>query len=111
MTTLTLDTLDEETRDAIEASHLEADVILAYMDNAWRNDADAVQEAEDAYLGSAWTGEEWAEEWADAIGLLSGIPEDLRNYFDYAAWYRDGCLSGDIYPLTTPDGMVHVFHS
>jgi antirestriction protein len=111
MATLTLDTLDEEVRDAIEASHLEDVIILAYMDNAWRDDADAVQDAEDAYLGSAWTGKEWAEEWADAIGLLSGIPEDLRYYFDYAAWYRDGCLSGDIYPLTTPDGMVHVFHS
>jgi antirestriction protein len=111
MTTLTLETLDEETRDAIEASHLEEGIILAYMDNAYRTDEDAVQDAEDNYLGSAWTGEEWAEEWADAIGLLSGIPEDLRNYFDYAAWYRDGCMSGDIYPLTTPDGMVHVFHT
>ena len=113
---ITLDTLDKETRDAIEASHLEDNIILAYMDNAWRDDAEAVQEAEDNYLGSARTGEEWAEEYADSIGLLDGIPEDLRYhglryYFDYGKWYRDGCLSGDIYPLTTSDGMVHVFHS
>jgi antirestriction protein len=108
---LTLDTLTEEVRDAIEASHLEEDVILAYMDNAWRDDAEAVQDAEDNYMGSAWTGVEWAEEWADSIGLLDSMPEDLRNYFDFAAWFRDACLGGDIYPLSTPDGMVHVFHS
>jgi len=47
----------------------------------------------------------------DSIGLLHGIPEDLRYYFDYGKCYRDGCLGGDIYPLTTSDGMVHVFHS
>ena len=107
----TLESLDEETRDAIEASHLDDDILLAYMDNAYRTDEYAVRDAEDNYLGSAQTGEEWAEEYADSIGLLHDIPEDLRNYFDYAAWYRDGCLSGDIYPLTTPDGMVHVFHN
>ena len=108
---ITLDTLDKETRDAIEASHLGVGILLAYMDNAYRTDEDAVQDAEDNYLGSARTGEEWAEEYADSIGLLHGIPEDLRCYFDYSKWYADACLGGDIYPLTTSDGMVHVFHS
>jgi len=108
---ITLDTLDQTTRDAIEASHLPDEIILAFLDNHWRRDDGAVLDAEDAYMGSARTGVEWAEEWADSVGLLNDMPEDLRYYFDYAAWYRDGCLSGDIYPLTTSDGMVHVFHS
>lgn len=110
-----MDTITHGVAAIIDGSSVPREALLLFADNQHRDpsdiDEDMVAEAEDAYLGSAWTTTEWAEEWAEDTGILAGIPEDLRNYFDYAAWFADGCLSGDIYPLREEDGYVHVFHS
>jgi antirestriction protein len=111
MTTL-IDLLPEDVQEAIDRSGLPAEAIVLFADNQHAEiDGDVIMDAEDAYLGSAWSVREWAEEWANDTGILHGIPEDLRNYFDYDAWVRDATLSGDIYILAEPDGYKHVFHN
>jgi antirestriction protein len=103
---------DESILAAIADSGVPHGALLLFADNQNSSlDEDTAWEAEDKYLGSAWSVREWAEEWANDTGILDGIPEDLRNYFDYDAWARDGFMSGDIYLLEEKDGRIHVFHS
>jgi len=106
-----IDVLPDDVRRAIDRSGLPAEAIVLFADNQHADiTIDVIADAEDHYIGSAWSTREWAEEYAHDTGLLDGIPEDLRNYFDYDAWVRDATMSGDIYILTEDDGYKHVFH-
>ncbi len=96
----------------IEREHDE-DHLAAYA--AWRSVmgstsnkvGDDVDEFMDAYLGK-WADEEaYASEYADSTGLLDSVPEDLRGYFDMAAWARD--MFGDLTTADAGDGLVYVF--
>ena len=100
--------MDTDTRDAIEASHVDTDALVGWMDDTGSDDVD---DAEDRYLGYADSLTEWAEQYADDTGMLDGIPSDLRYYFDYEAWMRDATLGGELHVVSTPDGRVHVFHN
>lgn len=103
--------MSDNVTQLIAGSTMPEDALHAYADwNSTELDEDTIRDAEDAYLGSAHTLRDWAEQWADDIGLLHGIPEDLRYYFDHERWARDGCLGGDIY-VTEGHGRLHVFHS
>lgn len=64
---------------------------------------------EEGYYGAFKSLEAYAEESADDAGLLSGMPENLRCYFDFEAFARDMELNGDVRTIETDDGMVHVF--
>jgi antirestriction protein len=44
---------------------------------------------EEAYAGIASSDVEFAEELADSIGLLDEVPDNLKMYFDMAAFARD----------------------
>ena len=73
-----------------------ADIVAAWVD--WRgwDDLDAAH-IQDAYLGQFDSVKDYAEQYADGCGLLDGLPENLRPYFDFAAFARDLELSGDVY--------------
>lgn len=62
---------------------------------------------EEAYRGE-WNNErDYAENFADDIGMLRDVDEQLARYFDWDAWTRDLFL-GDLYSV--PNGMsVYVF--
>lgn len=103
---------DEDTLAAIADSSVPAKAIALYADNAWREvDENLIADAADAYLGSAWSIVAWAEEFTTDTGMLDGIPEDLRYYFDYDKWARDGFMGGDIFMVEETDGYKHFFHS
>jgi antirestriction protein len=110
-----METITDDVAAIIDGSSVPREALLLFADNQHRDpsdiDEDTVADAEDKYLGSAWSIREWAEEWVADAGLLADIPEDLRNYFDHDAWARDAILSGDIYVLTEADGYRHVFYS
>lgn len=44
---------------------------------------------EDAYAGEWGSDEDFAEEYIESTGLLSDVPDALRNYFDLEAFSRD----------------------
>ena len=44
---------------------------------------------DEAYAGTASSDVEFAEELADAIGLLDEVPDNLKMYFDMEAFARD----------------------
>lgn len=65
-----------------------------------------VERFREVYRGCWPTFRDYAENFADDIGLLEGAPEMLERYFDWESWARD--LRHD---FTTRDGDhgVHVF--
>ena len=66
---------------------------------------------DEQYQGAFKNLEDWAEQYMDDTGALNGLPENLRNYFDYEAFARDAELGGNIIAIDTSDGQVHVFWS
>ena len=71
---------------------------------------EAVTEFEDHYAGTHDSLAAWAEEFANDTGMLEGVPENLRMYFDYDAWSRDAELNGEIWTINTPEGIAIFWH-
>lgn len=106
-----METLTEETRDAIEASHVPDYALHAIAEWETRDlDADYIGEVEGRYMGEDRDAESWAQEYIHDSGMLDEMPAPLRYYFDAGAWMRDACLEGS---LTVVDvgGAVAVFSS
>jgi antirestriction protein len=77
-------------------------IVSAYWDNMGRdcmpdNARDIVDQARDAYAGEHDSLEDFAASHLEETGELDAIPENLRNYFDYAAYGRDMQLGGDVF--------------
>jgi len=72
---------------------------------------EAIRHIEEEYQGSHDSLEAWAEQYLEDTGSLSQVPESLRNYIDFEAWARDAELGGDVFTISTSDGVVHVFFS
>jgi antirestriction protein len=86
------------------------EIVFEYWDHVgcMPDDADdAVERARDAYAGQFNTWEDWATEYLESTGALESIPENLRNYFDFAAYGRDAECGGDLFK--TDSG--HFFYS
>lgn len=64
---------------------------IAWADYSGECDFDAF---DDAYRGEAQSEEAYAMEFVEDNGMLSDVPEPLRNYFDYEAYARDLFSSG-----------------
>lgn len=59
---------------------------VAWAEYTGESDYEAFEEA---YCGEADDEEAYAMSLAEDCGLLSGMPDNLRGYFDYAAFARD----------------------
>ena len=70
-------------------------------------DLPSISDFEERYQGHWDTFAEYAENLADDIGLLDGVPEQIANYFDWSAWTRD--LAFDYSTYGNPEGGVFVF--
>lgn len=62
----------------------------------------------DCFQGEYDDAEDYAAQFLEDSGLLASIPETLRYYFDYKAYWRDLELGGDIDSVSL-DGKVYVF--
>ena len=78
--------------------------ILAYwgnLGNEWDEIAEWIEEAVDAYIGEVegFNANKWLAEHLEWLGILdlSGIPQELRYYFDYEGYGRDLELGGDVW--------------
>ena len=70
-------------------------------------DLPSVSDFEKRYCGAWDSFREYAEQLADDIGLLDGVPEGIARYFDWSAWTRD--LAFDYSTYDNPEGCVFVF--
>jgi antirestriction protein len=69
----------------------------------------ALEVMKEDYHGAWDSLEEYAESYMDDTGMLQGLPENLRCYFDYEKFARDMELGGDVFTVETSDGKTHVF--
>ena len=70
-------------------------------------DLPSISDFEDSYCGAWESFEDYAREVADLIGLLTDVPEEIANYFDWDSWTRD--LAFDYSVHDNPEGGVFVF--
>ena len=69
-------------------SHLDDEVIQAYADNASSWEDVTIQNIEDSYIGEYDSDTAFAEGYADDMGLLMNVPETVKYYFDYEAYWK-----------------------
>lgn len=67
-----------------------------------------IDKARDCFAGKADSLEDWCAEFLEETGLLNQIPDNLRYYFDYAAYARDLELGGDVW-TSRKGGFIYVF--
>jgi antirestriction protein len=82
-------------KEQLDATHLDAEIIDAYLDNMGSSggvDIDAIQ---DSYYGQYDDFTDFAHHLMEETGDLDQIPEGLRFYFDFEAYGRD--LSHDFF--------------
>ena len=72
-------------------------------------DLPSISDFEERYQGHWESFEDYAEQLADDIGLLSDVPEEIARYFDWQAWTRD--LAFDHSTYDDPEGGVFVFRN
>lgn len=85
------------------------DAWAAYMDITDAADA-SEEDFSDRYSGCFDSGEAWANDFAENTGMLESVPENLRYYFDMAAFARDAEMGGDV-TFSRGDDGVHVFNA
>jgi antirestriction protein len=82
-------------KEQLEATHLDAEVIDAYLDNMGTYGGVDISDIEDAYFGEFDDFTEFAYHIVEETGELDGLPIQLRNYFDYEKYGHD--LSFDFF--------------
>lgn len=83
------------------------DAWKAYVDHVGSHYA-TEEGFQDAQMGECDSPEDWAQEFLESTGALESIPENLRYYFDFAAYARDAQMSGDV-SFVEFEGTVYVF--
>lgn len=72
-------------------------------------DLPSLSDFEERYCGEFDSFREYAEQLADDIGLLDGVPDEVARYFHWDAWTRD--LAFDHTTADAPGGGTYVFRS
>ncbi len=99
----TIAEVDEHQRDAFRA-WIANDSYIIDGDN--RPDTGHFEEC---YAGEWDSFEDYAHNFADDIGLLGDVPEEVARYFNWSSWIAD--LQHDYTVLDAPHGGVFVFHN
>ena len=93
--------------DWLALDDYEKELLAVYRDHV---DADGtLEDAQDSFMGTADSPEDWAEEFLADTGGLDGMAENLKQYFDYKAYARDCGFDGTTF--ANHDRLVWVFHS
>ena len=92
--------------DWLQLSDDDREVVALYRDHI--DSDESFETALERYQGCFESPADWAEQFADDTGILQAVPENLRYYFDFAAWARDCQLNGDV-TFVDDHGSVRVF--
>jgi antirestriction protein len=80
-------------------------IVAAYRCGA--DTTDAIGVILDSFQGAHDSERDWAYGYVDSTGMLEGVPEFARNYFDYTAFARDAFM-GDVVGVRY-EGHLYVF--
>ena len=93
---------------AMEESHLDNEAIIAYAENCRDYGDYIVEEAEDNYLGTYDSFQEYSDDYADEI-LNRTEDNFITRYFDYESFARD--LEYDYTVLDVSNYQVAIFNN
>lgn len=96
--------VDEWQRDALIAWVRSGDYVAE-----GQTDLPSLSDFEERYAGEWNSFREYAENLADEIGLMAGVPDEIAGYFNWDAWTRD--VAFDYTTCSASGGGVHVFRS
>lgn len=85
---------------------LDVEAFAAFLEYEDLHMDEAVQAFEDAYGGTFDSLAHWAEDLAEGTGMLDSMPQNLRCYFDFAAYGRDCELDGSVWTADVPGGIA-----
>lgn len=86
----------------------ERDAARAWLDDTGESEWDAVR-FQDSYCGEWGSFREYADNLVEDLGLLAGVDECVRMYFDFEAYARD--LEYEYTVSDAPGGRVYVFQA
>lgn len=86
--------VSDELWDWLELDEDDRELLGVYQDNV-NGDGD-IEEARDAFAGKYDSEEDWAAEYWEDSGMLSEVPDHIKNYIDFEAYARDCRLGGDM---------------
>lgn len=72
---------------------------------------EALEMMEDRYCGCYKSRDDCIYQYVDDIGMLQGVDESIKRYFDYDALLHDMECSGDINVFELGYNEIHVFYS
>jgi antirestriction protein len=98
--------IDAEVWDWLALDDDDQELLAVYRENI--SDEGTIEDARERYQGQFDSAEDWAENFLEETGALAEIPENLRYYFDFAAYARDARLGGDM-AFIDHAGRVWVF--
>jgi len=82
--------LEQSLWDYLDLDDDDQEMLAAYQDsidgNATASDLDSIR---DCYHGKYESEIDYAYEYIDSTGMLSDMPDNIKNYFDYEAFARD----------------------
>jgi len=73
--------------EELDGTHLDIEVIEAYCSNFFYASDITIDKIEEAYWGQADSDKAFAENYAEDTGLLSDVPQIVRSYFDFQAFW------------------------
>jgi antirestriction protein len=76
-----------EFAEELEGCHLDMEVIEAYCSNFFYASDITIDKIEEAYFMQADSDKDFAEQYADETGLLADVPQSVRSYFDFQAYW------------------------
>lgn len=105
-----LDDLNELAEELENFDECELDAFGAMLDYGYATDEalKKVQDNEYRMYDGCYSMTEVAEMYADETGLLYGVPDDLRCYFDFEAYGRDMEINGNF--VETDSGYIEIFN-
>jgi len=84
----------------------ERDMLELFLENVDQHGT--LEQARESFAGTFDTQAEWAENWLEDAGVLSQVPEALRNYIDFDSYARDASFDGTTF--VRHNGQVWVFN-
>ena len=105
-----LDDLNELAEELENFDEYELEAFGAMLDYGYATD-EALQKVQDGdymYYSGCHSMEEVAERYCEETGILSSIPEELRYYFDFAAYGRDMDIQGHFFE--TDSGYIEIYN-
>lgn len=105
-----IDDLNELAEELESLDEYELEAFGAMLDYGLSTD-EALQKVQDGdymWYDGCYSMEEVAERYCEEAGILSSIPEELRYYFDFAAYGRDMDINGHF--IETDSGYIEIFN-